>query len=692
MATVIFKPTEACNARCAYCDVVRKITPATKRMSVKTLEVFFHRVNEFLLERPEETMEIVWHGGEPLVLGPDYFLQAYDFQQKLCAKTGHRVRHAIQTNLTLFSKRFADIFRMLGIDAIGTSYDPFTDLRGLGRNGDSGAYNRRFLENIRLVEREGFHWGVIYVVTRLSLEKPLNIFHFLTNLNPAGRVMFNPVQIYGEGLDHLKITPEELVEFLGAIFPTWWQNREIYEGVEPFASLKKTLLDEEPRLTCGDSGDCAHSHINVGPDGEISQCGRAFDWGLLDYGTIHERSFSEALADPQRQALLQRIEVLAQGECKGCRYWSTCHGGCPLDAWAEFKSFMHKSSWCYAKRGFAEKYFYPITSAGVAVNKPLQAITPPPPVARTETRGRSAGGVVTTDAEDSGNERWINPNGGLGDTLMLSGVLKQVLENCPSRKFNLVTRTKYDPMLKGHPAIGKIGHPPRDAGFVGCNYWDQPDYAQGLRPYQVLARMFGLSIPVPERLYVPWTIDDDLMLMQAIPWREHNILISPSSCSPRKQMDAEKWESLVARAVDDKIGVVQAGEIRDRYIRGSFSLLGLTSPKQAIALLRHFDVIVTSDNFLMHAAHLCELPAIVLWGPTDHRVYGYDDQIHFQAKPQCVCSNGCIGPARGPLYPTECPEGKNHCMNQIDLDAVYQAVQRAIARSGRRDPRESQQC
>ena len=71
MATVIFKPTEACNSRCIYCEVVKK-TRGPKRMTFKILELFFRRVNEFLVERPQEEMEIIWHGGEPLLLGPGY--------------------------------------------------------------------------------------------------------------------------------------------------------------------------------------------------------------------------------------------------------------------------------------------------------------------------------------------------------------------------------------------------------------------------------------------------------------------------------------------------------------------------------------------------------------------------------------------------------------------------------------------
>jgi len=88
---------------------------------------------------------------------------------------------------------------------------------------------------------------------------------------------------------------------------------------------------------------------------------RCADWKLLDYGSLFDRSIVEILAHPEREPLRQRDAVLASSECADCRFWTLCHGGCPLDAWADQKSFHHKTAWCQAKRGFIEKYFEPIT-------------------------------------------------------------------------------------------------------------------------------------------------------------------------------------------------------------------------------------------------------------------------------------------------------------------------------------------
>jgi sulfatase maturation enzyme AslB (radical SAM superfamily) len=53
--------------------------------------------------------------------------------------------------------------------------------------------------------------------------------------------------------------------------------------------------------------------------------------------------------------------VIREGECADCRFWELCHGGCPLDAYSQHKSFMHKSEWCASRKLFISKYLEPIT-------------------------------------------------------------------------------------------------------------------------------------------------------------------------------------------------------------------------------------------------------------------------------------------------------------------------------------------
>ena len=302
---------------------------------------------------------------------------------------------------------------------------------------------------------------------------------------------------------------------------------------------------------------------------------------------------------------------------------------------------------------------------------------------RRETRGASVQARASRLEPQAASLEppWVNPVGGLGDTLMLAGVLKQVVDRDPARRFNLVTRTKYPPLLRGHPAIVGIGHPPPDAVLLHTDYWHDPAFGPPeSRAYQILAHMFGLEPPVREELYVPWPLrEDDPVLHERIPWARHNVLLGATSESPRKQPTPLRWEEIVGALRATGLGVVQVGRDHDPYIRGAFNLLGLTRPRQVIGLIHKFDVVLTVDSFLMHAAHLCGKPAVVLWGPTDHRVYGYQGQIHLQATP-CSDAHECIAPGNSQVYATECPKGEEHCVGQVPVEAVVAAVHDALGR------------
>ncbi|MFQ5504280.1 MAG: glycosyltransferase family 9 protein [Planctomycetota bacterium] len=280
---------------------------------------------------------------------------------------------------------------------------------------------------------------------------------------------------------------------------------------------------------------------------------------------------------------------------------------------------------------------------------------------------------------------WINPIGGYGDMLMVSGVLKQVIEQDPKRRFNLVRRTKYLTVFTGHPGIATIGYPPKGARVQNVDYWAMEDLGPGeKRPMQVLARAFGLSPPIEERLYFPPGIVEDPLLHGLLPWKEQNVLIAPASDSMRKVMHPSIWHRLVDLLLADGIRVMQLGRSREQHIRNCYSLLGLTSVAQAIALVAKADVVVTSDNFLMHAAWLCGTPAVVIWGPTRHEVYGYPGHVHIQMPKACRLGRwqDCVGPKHnngGELYGTSCPEGERHCMDQAHPEEIYEGVREALA-------------
>lgn len=268
--------------------------------------------------------------------------------------------------------------------------------------------------------------------------------------------------------------------------------------------------------------------------------------------------------------------------------------------------------------------------------------------------------------------------------LMISGVLKQVVDKYPRKRYNLIRRTNYLTVFKNHPAIATIGYPGKNEQIQNVNYWAMDIPGPGIhRAYQVLARAFGLKIPVKEVLYLPDMDIEDTVFIDTIPFRNINIAIAPASDSPRKIMPAFLWHDLVERLKFDNYFVMQVGRLRDLHIRNSYSLLGQTDLRQLLNVLKRCDLIITSDNLIMHAAHLLGKPAIVLWGATLRERYGYEGHYHIIAERTCRLpfSEECIDSRKntdGKLYGRDCPHMPNHCMAGIRPEEIYAMVKEVL--------------
>jgi len=356
---LVVTTTERCNSNCVYCS---KVTRRPRDMSLQVVAELLRAVDAYLGARSGESLGLLWHGGEPLWLESRYFEAVADLQRRLCASTQHRIEHRVQTNLTCLSAAHLSALRRLGVADVGTSFDPEPGIRGPGKRVDSNRYNRQFLQGLRLVERSGLGWGLIYVVTQRSLERPREVFHFLTNLNLASRVTLNPVLSGSDRARSLAITPREYVDFLGTIYPCWHRRRHRFPSVHPLVAWERALAPGDD----GASADVRDGSVqlSVHPDGTVSPCLPDRTPGARSYGRIGDRTLAELFEAHwqwQRQAERHRH---ASPLCHDCRWWPTCRGGLDLDAAAHTDMDMQESGWCDARRRFFTEYYEPVHERG----------------------------------------------------------------------------------------------------------------------------------------------------------------------------------------------------------------------------------------------------------------------------------------------------------------------------------------
>lgn len=280
---------------------------------------------------------------------------------------------------------------------------------------------------------------------------------------------------------------------------------------------------------------------------------------------------------------------------------------------------------------------------------------------------------LTSELLKSETPIWIDPVGGMGDILMLSTALKRSHEKY-GKKFHLSRRTQYTQFFVGHPAIEEIGNPPEDAEMVCNDYWAREDFNNlGNKALSIVLKIFGVEEAEDDSLYLPDHVLDEAtqLLIGNIPWGKKNVAICFSSESPRKMMHPIKWHIIVEKLLARQCFVIQLGGRRDIPIKGAYSLLGVTTPLQVCELMKHVDLVITPDNFIMHAARLASKPAIALFGPTEPERYGYSNHVCLQAdKEGCEFVDKCLGPHVSENYATECPLRERHCMNRFDENKI----------------------
>ena len=88
-----------CNLDCKYCYYLEKekLYPENERwkMSDDTLETF---VRDYIAGQPGREVNFAFQGGEPTLLGVNYFRKVVEFQRKHAK--GKHISNAIQTNGT----------------------------------------------------------------------------------------------------------------------------------------------------------------------------------------------------------------------------------------------------------------------------------------------------------------------------------------------------------------------------------------------------------------------------------------------------------------------------------------------------------------------------------------------------------------------------------------------------------------
>ncbi len=360
--TVIIKPTNRCNAACAYCSAWEP-GKGSPRMSTETLTVLFDKIGEWVTHsRRTRSIKMIWHGGEPTLMPNEFFYKTIELQENLMNRHNLEIENNIQSNLLCINQKKIDMLsKLLCFNGekrtIGTSFDPIPNVRVI-RNKDYTAMWRR---SIGLLRKNQFPFGIVYVVHRRSLENfDMVTGTFLNQFQKTG-VRFNPLYKEGKAVDDqcrpLYITSKEWGDFLIRLYRIWEANGKRHSW-QPIKEIDAFHFKKDRRMTCDQSGKCGTTHLGIDTDGSVYSCGRGIDRKYKSYGNIHTDSISRILKHPARLEMLNRSSYLEHTFCRGCKWWQYCHGGCPMDAAINnHNNIFQKTNFCAARRRFFEAVY-----------------------------------------------------------------------------------------------------------------------------------------------------------------------------------------------------------------------------------------------------------------------------------------------------------------------------------------------
>lgn len=333
--TLMLEPHGGCNLRCRHCysDI-----NSSGEMGIEEFSKIIEKITPCIENKGFSKIHFIWHGGEPLLAGVDFFRQAMENINKNTSLLRHR--HFIQTNGLLLNDEFCRFFHDMNVE-VGVSLDGPPDIHDKLRVDSKGeGTHSAVMEKIHLLEKHLIPVGINAVISRSSIGHEKRLYEFFQDMGYGFRV--NPIipgRIQSQSHEHL-LKKGEYGTFLCRLFDVWTHTEVGRIKVSPLDSYLNSFLDEETS-ECQFQQSCTGSHLGIKPTGEAVLCSRFQDHG---FGNILKNSKDEMCSFLSIGQLKNRAEALTN--CHSCENWSICHGGCPWNSVVHGHDLMEKDPFC----------------------------------------------------------------------------------------------------------------------------------------------------------------------------------------------------------------------------------------------------------------------------------------------------------------------------------------------------------
>ena len=324
---LLIKPSGSdCNLDCGYCfykDRPREVGTGRQRMSDEVLETL---VRDYLKLGFAES-QFAWQGGEPALMGLDFYRRAVE-QQKKYLQPGKTVTNAFQTNAVLLDDQWYRFFAENNF-LVGISIDGPQEMHDKYRldHADGGTY-QAVMAAIENCKKHKVQFNTLTLLNKINVEHPDELFAFFEE-NRIKYLQFIPCvetnPKTGEIAD-FSITPEQYGRFLCRMFDLWYP-RATQISIRNFDSFAWYCAIGRGAV-CTFDRKCA-GYIVIEHNGDAFCCDFFVtpQWKL---GSIMKTPI-EKLADSELKREFVDSKQRIANKCLVCRYLDACRGGCLKD-------------------------------------------------------------------------------------------------------------------------------------------------------------------------------------------------------------------------------------------------------------------------------------------------------------------------------------------------------------------------
>ena len=321
-----------CNMRCGYCYYLSKEGLVPRHPGRMPQEILERYIAQRLEASPGPITHFEWHGGEPTLLGLEYFRQIVRIQNKL-RPPGRTITNGLQTNGILLNEAWADFLSQEAF-SVGLSLDGPAGLHdAYRRTTEGGPTHHRVTRAFGILKRKSVFTNVLCVVHKANAGLPDEVYGFFREIGVT-HLQFLPLvtPAVGGQPNPAAASAQDVGEFLCRVFDRWISEDVGKIVIQTFDEALRPLYGADHALcihreTCGDVGVLER-------DGSFYACDHFVD-PEHRIGSIRDRSLSSLAADPRMAAFGLRKRETLPAVCRECDVLAFCNGGCPKDRFVQ---------------------------------------------------------------------------------------------------------------------------------------------------------------------------------------------------------------------------------------------------------------------------------------------------------------------------------------------------------------------